>query len=68
MSKVTVSPTFEVIIPREVREELSLQPGQELEVFRYDGRIELVPILPMNEMRGFLPGIDTSLDRDPDRL
>lgn len=68
MSKVTVSPTFQVVIPQEVREEMSLQPGQELEVFRYEGRIELVPIRPMREMRGFVKGIDTTVERDPDRL
>jgi AbrB family looped-hinge helix DNA binding protein len=68
MSKVTVSPKFHVVLPQEVREDLALQPGQELEVFQYEGRIELVPIRPMHEMRGFLKGIDTSLDRDPDRF
>ena len=68
MAKVTVSPTFQVVIPREVREELPIHPGQELEVFQYEGRIELVPVRPMREMRGSLKGIDTTVERDPDRV
>lgn len=68
MPKVTVSPKFQVVIPREVREALSLQPGEKLQVFQYENRIELIPVRPIREMRGFLKGIDTTVDRDPDRL
>ncbi len=67
MPKVTVSPKFQVVIPREVREALSLQPGEKLQVFQYENRIELIPVRPIREMRGFLKGIDTTVDRDPDR-
>jgi AbrB family looped-hinge helix DNA binding protein len=65
---VTVSPKFQVVIPQEVREALSLQPGEKLQVFQYDNRIELIPVRPVREMRGFLRGMDTTLDRDLDRL
>jgi len=68
MAQVTVSPKFQVVIPQEVREALSLRPGEKLEVFRYDNRIELIPVRPIREMRGFLHGMDTTLERDPDRL
>ncbi|HEY2738767.1 MAG TPA: AbrB/MazE/SpoVT family DNA-binding domain-containing protein [Thermoanaerobaculia bacterium] len=68
MAQVTVSPKFQVVIPQEVREALSLRPGEKLEVFRYDNRIELIPVRPIREMRGFLRGMDTTLERDPDRL
>jgi len=68
VAKVTVSPKFQVVIPQEVREALSLRPGEKLEVFRYDNRIELIPVRPIREMRGFLHGMDTTLERDPDRL
>ena len=68
MSQVTVSPEFQVVIPQDVREELSLHPGDKLEVFRYENRIELIPVRPVREMRGFLRGMDTTLDRDPDRV
>lgn len=68
MAKVTVSPKFQVVIPQEVREAMEIRPGEQLQVFRYENRIELVPVRPLREMRGFLKGIDTTVDRDPDRL
>jgi len=66
--KVTVSPKFQIVIPQEVREALSLQPGEKLEVFQHDNRIELIPVRPIREMRGFLRGMDTTIEREPDRL
>ncbi len=68
MPKVTISPKFQVVIPRQVRDSLHLRPGEQLQVFRYGDRIELVPVRPARELRGFLAGIDTTVDRDPDRL
>jgi len=68
MPTVTVSPKFQVVIPQEVREALAIRPGEKLQVFQFDNRIELVPVRPIREMRGFLRGIDTNLERDPDRL
>jgi AbrB family looped-hinge helix DNA binding protein len=68
VAQVTVSPKFQVVIPQEVREALSLRPGEKLEVFRYENRIELIPVRPIREMRGFLRGMDTTLERDPDRM
>jgi AbrB family looped-hinge helix DNA binding protein len=68
MPKVTVSPKFQVVIPREVRNSLGIKPGEQLQVFRYGDRIELIPVHPLRKMRGFLKGIDTTVERDPDRL
>jgi AbrB family looped-hinge helix DNA binding protein len=68
MDAVTISPKFQVVIPKEIREKLQLQPGQKVRAMVYDGRIELIPIKPMKKMRGFLKGIDTALPRDEDRL
>lgn len=67
MAEVTVSPEFKVEIPEEIREALKLRPGAKLQVFKLGNRIELVPVRPIQEMRGFLKGIDTTLDRDRDR-
>ena len=67
MSTVRVSPTFEVSIPPEVRERVPLKVGQRVEVLLYNDRIELIPIRPMQEMRGFAPGIDPTVERKPDR-
>jgi AbrB family looped-hinge helix DNA binding protein len=64
---VKLSPKYQVVIPRSMREGLKLSPGQEVAVIRYRGRIELVPMKPVREMRGFLRGVDTSVEREPDR-
>jgi AbrB family looped-hinge helix DNA binding protein len=67
MTAVTISPKFQVVIPREIREKLELEPGQKVEAIAYDDRIELVPIRPLRAMRGFLRGIDTRVEREKDR-
>lgn len=68
MEAVLVSPKFQVVIPRAVREALRIYPGQKIQVIQYEDRIELIPIRPTREMRGFLRGIDTTIEREPDRL
>lgn len=68
MEAVTVSPKYQVVIPRAVREPLGLRPGQTVQVILYDNRIELIPVRPMREMRGFLQGIETGVEREPDRV
>ncbi len=68
MSVVTISPKFQVVIPLAVREALKLRPGQKVEAFAYEGRIELVPVRSAKELRGFVRGIDTRVPRDKDRV
>jgi AbrB family looped-hinge helix DNA binding protein len=68
METVTVSPKFQVVIPKDIRERLKLRPGQKVQAILYDRRIELVPVRPISEMRGFLPGLDSDVPRDPDRV
>ena len=68
MTAVTVSPKYQVVIPKEIREAMDIRPGQKMHVMAYSGRIELIPLEPIEEMRGFLRGIDTSIERDPDRV
>jgi len=65
---VTVSPKYQVVIPKEVREALGIFSGQKIQVLTYQNRIELVPIKPMKKMRGFLKGIKTKIARDKDRV
>jgi AbrB family looped-hinge helix DNA binding protein len=68
MSLVTVSPKFQVVIPREIREALGLEPGQKVQAFQYQNRVELIPVRSVRELRGFLKGMDTTVVRDRDRV
>jgi AbrB family looped-hinge helix DNA binding protein len=68
MPTVTISPKFQVVIPKSIREKLSLSPGQRIQAIVYGDRIELIPIRPIKEMRGFLKGIDTKIEREADRV
>ena len=67
MTVVTVSPKYQIVIPREVREKLHLVPGQKVHVISYLNRIEVIPEKKISDMRGFLRGIDTSFEREADR-
>ena len=68
MRAVTVSPKFQVVIPKDVRESMGIIAGQKVQMLTYCNRIELIPIKPMREMKGFLTGIDTEIPRDKDRI
>jgi len=68
MTTVTISPKYQVVIPKSIRESLGLKPGQKIQAIEYNGRVELVPVRPMREMRGFLSGIDTTVPREDDRV
>lgn len=68
MTSVTVSPKFQVVIPKEVRDSMGIVSGQKIQVLTYQNRIELIPIKPMKKMKGFLKGIDTDVERDDDRV
>jgi len=64
MDIVTLSPKFQVVIPRRVRERMRLRPGEKLQVISFADRIELIPVRPMSEMRGFLKGLDPTFKRE----
>jgi AbrB family looped-hinge helix DNA binding protein len=68
MKSVTVSPKFQVVIPKEVRESMGIVSGQKIQMLTYQNRIELIPLKAMKKMKGFLKGIDTEVKRDKDRL
>ncbi len=68
MNTVTVSPKYQVVIPVAVREALGIRPGQRMQVFPFGDRIEFVPEREPSALRGFLKGIDTSVERDGDRV
>ena len=68
MGTVTISPKYQVVIPKDVREKLGLSPGQKVQVIAYGDRIEFIPVRPIKQLRGFLKGIDTRVHREGDRV
>jgi AbrB family looped-hinge helix DNA binding protein len=68
METLTISPKYQVVIPKNIREKLGLTPGQKIRALVYEDRIELIPIRPIKRMRGFLKGIDVRVDREADRV
>jgi AbrB family looped-hinge helix DNA binding protein len=63
---VTVSPKYQVVIPKDVRDKLSLRPGQKVEAFAIGSRIELVLVEPVERFRGRFPKLPP-FEREPDR-
>jgi len=68
MKHVTVSSKFQVVIPREVRESMDIQPGTRVQVLQYENRIELIPLRDPKSWPEFIKGIDTEVDRTEDRV
>ena len=65
---VTVSTKYQVVIPLKVRESIGIKPGQKVQMIAYGDRIEMIPVMSMEDARGFLKGIDPTIEREPDRL
>ena len=63
---ITLSPKFQVVIPKKVREQLNLKAGLKFQIFAYQGRIEMVPDEPISALEGRYPKL-TQIVREPDR-
>ncbi len=68
MSTVIISSKYQVVIPKDIRKKHLIKPGQEVQVFYYDGRIEIIPLQNMKKMRGIARGINTDISREGDRV
>jgi AbrB family looped-hinge helix DNA binding protein len=64
MDAVTVSPKYQVVIPRKVRKQIHLKPGQKMHVIAYDNMMVFIPVRPIKQARGSLKGIDIRIERD----
>jgi len=67
MATVTVSPKFQIVIPKDVRDRLVMAPGDKIEVIQLEGRIELIPVRSASSLRGFLKGRKNTFRREDDR-
>ncbi len=68
METMKISARFQVVIPKKLRDALKLSPGQKVQMVAYGNRIEMIPLKSISEMKGFLKGLDTTAEREPDRL
>ncbi len=68
MEAVKISSKFQIVIPKSIRESLSLKVGETLQVVPYGNRIELVPIEPIKNLKGFLKGMSPTFKREKDRI
>ena len=68
METVTVTPEFQVNIPDSIRQALDIEPGQKIALIEYQGIVRMIPVMPTERARGFLEGVDTLIEREPDRL
>ncbi len=68
MEAVKISPKYQVVIPKKLRESLNLSPGQKVQRVAFEDRIEMIPVRKISEMKGFLKGIDTTVEREKDRI
>jgi AbrB family looped-hinge helix DNA binding protein len=68
MNTLTISPKYQRVIPKAIRELLGLKPGQKVQAIAYNNRIELIPVRPIRRMRGFVRGMDTTVEREDDRV
>lgn len=67
MTAVALSPKYQVVIPKDVRRQIPIKPGQKFEVIAFQGHIELVPVVPIRKLRGIAKGISTTVERDDHR-
>ncbi len=67
MNTVTISPKFQVVIPQALRERLQLRAGAKMMVLEFNGGLRLVPLRPAAALRGIARGVDTTIEREPDR-
>jgi len=68
MTTIRISPEYQVVIRRKVREAMNLKPGTRLQVLQFADRIELIPLRSASSLRGSLPGLNTRVRRDKGRV
>ena len=67
MTTLTLSPKFQVVVPKEIRDAMHLKAGMQMQVVQYGERIEFIPVRPMRQTRGLLRGMTTDFERDDER-
>jgi len=60
VARTRVSSKFQVVIPKDAREQAKVRVGQQYQVIVKGRQITLVPERPLSEMRGIVRGIPTT--------
>ena len=68
MKTITISPKYQIVIPKEIRKELKLKPGQKLQVIQAEDRVEYIILKDIKDARGFLKSMNTDILREEDRI
>lgn len=68
METVKISAKYQIVIPSVIRKSMDIKPGQRMRIIRFGDRLELVPVKDIREMKGFAKGIDTTVEREEDRV
>lgn len=64
MEVVTISSKYQVVIPRHIREQFNLKPGQKIMFLPYNDTLRVIIVPPIEQTRGMLKGIDTNVPRE----
>ena len=64
METVTVSKKYQVVIPEKLRKRAGIKPGDKMVAITKHGIIQYIPVRPMKETEGFIPGLDSKNLRD----
>lgn len=59
MEAMTISPNYKVVIPREIRKQFNLKPGQKITFIPHNGTLRVVAVPPIKKARRMLRGIST---------
>ena len=54
---VTVSSKYQIVIPKSVREQMKIKPGQKLGFLVMHGQIKIIPVWPIEHYFGILKGV-----------
>ena len=64
MNTVTISSKYQVVIPRQIREQFNLKPGQKILFIPYNNTLRVVIVPPIEDAEGIFAGIDTDPQRE----
>lgn len=68
MTTVKISPKFQIVIPKAIRETANVSSGMKVEIIAYNNRIELIPVRSIKLLKGVLKGMNTEIIREKDRI